>query len=85
MEEPLAPEGFVRLKDAYDIFLFGRIGEPPSLESGYGAGHVAHANLSDEANRIFVQALEQLAYRGKVISQSGKMFEISGDLFDRAG
>ena len=84
MAEPLPPEGYIPLKDAYDTFLFGMLGEAPSLESGYGAGHVAFANLSDEANRIFVQALDQVAYRGKVVSQNGNMFEISGDLFDRA-
>jgi hypothetical protein len=85
MAEPLAPEGFIRLKDAYDIFLYGRLGELPSLEGGYSAEHTAHAILSNEANRIFVKALDQLAYRGNVVSHDGKMFEISGDLFDRAG
>ncbi len=85
MAEPLAPEGFVRLKDAYDTFLFGRLVEPPSLESGYGAEHATHANQSDKANRIFVQALDQIAYGGKIVAHDGKMFEISSDLFDRAG
>lgn len=85
MAEPLAPDGFVRLKDAYDTFLFGRIGEAPSLDSGYGAEHSAYANQSDVANRIFVQALDQIAYRGKIVSHDGKLFEVSGDLFDRAG
>ena len=85
MAEPLAPKGYIRLKDAYDTYLFGRLGEPPSLEGGYSAEHAAHANLSDEANRLFVQALDQIAYGGKVVSHDGKTFEVSGDLFDRAG
>ena len=83
MAEPLPPEGYVRLKDAYDTYLFSKVGEVPSLDGGYRSEHADYAEKSDEARRQFVLELGRLAHRGKVISHEGKIYEISGNMFDR--
>lgn len=83
MAEPLAPEGYIRLKDAYDKFQFGMYGETPSLANGYNAEHAALSKRIDSANATFTANLNQLAYGGKVISQDGKIHEISSNMFDR--
>lgn len=84
MAEPLPPEGYVRLKDAFDTFVFGMLGEIPQSAIEFGPERTAFAEKTDDANRKFVGDLGQLAYRGKVVSANGSLHEITGDLFDRA-
>jgi hypothetical protein len=84
MAEPLPPEGYIRLKDAYDTFLFGMLGELPEAAKQFGPEQTAYAEKADAARRHFVSNLDRLAYRGKVASANGSVHEITGDLFDRA-
>jgi hypothetical protein len=84
MAEPLPPDGYIRLKDAYDIFHYGWLGEAPDLLAGFGTVHQAFADRSDEANTRFVANLSRLAYGGKVVAIDGSAYEITADVFDRA-
>lgn len=84
MEEPLPPEGYVRLKDAFDTFVFGMLGEIPQSAMQFGSEQSAFAEEADAANRKFFSNLDRLAYSGKVVSANGSLHEITGDLFDRA-
>ena len=83
MAEPLPPEGYIRLKDAYDTFQFGMYGDVPSLAHGYNAEHAAFSERVDSANSTFTANLSQLAYGGKVVSRDGKIHEISSNMFER--
>jgi hypothetical protein len=84
MAEPLPPEGYIRLKDAYDTFLFGMLGELPETASLAGTELRAFSEKADAARSHFVSNLDRLAYRGKVVSANGLLYEITGDLYDRA-
>jgi hypothetical protein len=84
MAEPLPPEGYIRLKDAFDTFEFGMLGETPESARQFGPEQTASHKKADAAHHQFVSNLDSLAYRGKVVSANGSLYEITGDLFDRA-
>lgn len=85
MAEPLPPEGYIRIKDAYDTFIFGMLGELPDLTNGYKAEHAAFSEKIDDANRFFTNQLSRLSYGGRVVGPDGKPNEITGEIFDRSG
>ncbi len=84
MTEPLPPEGYIHVRDAFDTFRFGWIGEPSEAEKKNGPKQAAYFRKVDAANAYFVEKLDRLAYRGKVIAADGSRHELTGDTFDRA-
>lgn len=83
MPEPLPPDGFISLRDAFDTFTLVWLGERPSMHGGY-SGKVAEFGIrQDAALQYFAGQLRRICAGGKVVDTKGVTHSITAETFSR--
>lgn len=90
MAEPLPPVGFIRLRDAFDTYVFVMLGKAPSPQVGEGGAFEGYqkgegfaarqGKLSDE----FIRELTRTSFRGRILAANNSEHSLTTDCIERA-